>query len=400
MWRLLKNPRFLAGSALIALLLVLAFWPKSASVDLAPAERGKMRVTLDEEGETRVRERFVISAPVAGRVERIELEPGDEVVAGQSVVATFNPADPIPLDVRSRAEAEAAVKAAQAGLGRAEAERKRAAATQELARSDLGRMRALAAKQAISKQALESAQSQARTAEESLRAAEFGVANARQELAMARARLLSATGASTPGQESIVLHSPIDGVVLKRLRESEAVVPAGEPLVELGDPRHLEIVADFLSTDAVRIRPGDPVQIERWGGDVVVQGRVRRVEPSGFLKISALGVEEQRVNVIIDFEDAFEAWKRLGDAYRVEVSVIVWQEESVLKVPTSGLFRRGKSWAVFVAEGGRARLRLVEIGRRNDTDAQVLAGISEGEIVVLHPGETLKDGSRVTPRQP
>ncbi|MEW6666625.1 MAG: efflux RND transporter periplasmic adaptor subunit [Thermodesulfobacteriota bacterium] len=400
MWRLLKNPRFLAGTAFLALLLVLAFWPKSTSVDLAPAERGKMRVTLDQEGETRVRDRFVVSAPVAGRVHRIELEPGDPVLAGRTVVAVLDPADPAPLDVRSRAEAEAGVKAAEAGLGRAEAERERAAAAEELARSDLRRMHTLAARQVISRQALESAKSQARTTEETLRAAQFSVANAGHELAMARARLLSASEGSPRGREPTVLHSPVDGVVLKRLRESEAVVPAGEPLIELGDPRNLEIVADFLSTDAVKIRPGDPVHVERWGGESVLGGRVRRVEPSGFLKISALGVEEQRVNVIIDFEDPFEAWKRLGDGYRVEVSVITWQEENVLKVPTSGLFRRGKNWAVFVAEDGRARLHPVQIGRRNDTEAQVLTGVSEGQLVVVHPGENLKDGSRVTPRQP
>jgi HlyD family secretion protein len=395
----LKNFKFLVGAAILALLVVLAFWPKPASVDLAPAERGRMTVTVDEEGKTRVRDRFVVSAPVAGHVQRIELEPGDSVVAGVSVVATFNPADPNPLDVRTRAEAEAGAKAAEASLGRARAERERAAAAEKLARSDLGRTQALAAKQATSRQSLDSAESQARSAEEALRAAEFGVANATQELARARARLFSASERSAPGPQSILLHSPIDGVVFKRLRESEAVVPAGEPLIEMGDPRRLEIVVDFLSTDAVKIRPGDLAQIERWGGEAVVHGRVRLVEPSGFLKISALGVEEQRVNVIIDFQDPFEAWKRLGDGYRVEVRVIIWQEEGVLKIPTSSLFRRGKSWAVFVAENGRARLRLVEIGRRNDTEAQVLSGIAKGEIVIVHPGEAVKDGSRVTPSE-
>jgi HlyD family secretion protein len=187
--------------------------------------------------------------------------------------------------------------------------------------------------------------------------------------------------------------------VLKRLRESEAIVPAGEPLLEIGDPRKLEIVSDFLSTDAVRIRPGDPVSIERWGGEGPIRGCVRRIEPAGFMKISALGVEEQRVNVIIDFDDPFEAWKRLGDGYRVEVRVIVWQSEGVLRIPTSSLFRRGEDWAVFVVEDGRARLRRVEVGRRNGVQAQVLKGIDEGEVVIIHPSDTLEEGSRVTARE-
>jgi HlyD family secretion protein len=216
---------------------------------------------------------------------------------------------------------------------------------------------------------------------------------------MARARLRTAAPEPAASQEQVVLHAPITGVVLKRMRESEGIVQAGTPLVELGDPDQLEIVADFLSTDAVRIRPGDAVAIERWGGTGEVRGKVRRIEPSGYMKISALGVEEQRVNVIIDFEDPSAAWERLGDGYRVEVRVVIWQAQDVLKVPTSSLFRHGEAWAVFAVEEGRARLRAVEVGQRNGEEAQILSGLSAGETVVVHPSDTLQEGTRLTIRQ-
>lgn len=396
MKRILKNPRVLAVLGLLALVALAAFWPRSVAVDVAPVRRGSLLVTVDEEGETRVHDRFVISAPVAGRVLRIELEPGDPVTHGQTVLATFQPSDPAPLDARSRAEAEASVKAADAALGRARAERERSAAAASLARSELGRQRDLAASGIVSEELLETAESSSRSSEEALRAADFGVANASWTLAAARARLLSVSQ-GTKGSPVVIL-SPIDGVVLKRLRESEAVVPAGEPLVELGDPHGLEIVADFLSSDAVRIHAGDPVRVERWGGDHDLGGRVRRVEPSGFLKISALGVEEQRVNVIVDFTDPLEAWARLGDGYRVELRVVTWQSEDVLQVPISGLFRQGESWAVFAVEGGRARIRTVTVGHRNELEAQILSGLTEGSRVIVHPSDSLRDGSRITSR--
>jgi HlyD family secretion protein len=400
MKRMLKYFKFLILLGLFALLVVLALWPKSAVVDLATVKQGELTITIDEEGKTRVRDRFVVSAPVAGRVQRIGLEPGDRVVRNQTVMAIFQPADPVLLDARSRREGEASVKAAEAVFGRAQAERERAATAGRLAQSELSRTRALYKDGLISYQALESAESQARTAGEALQAAEFSVSSAQHEIEAARARLLSTSGAPVSTQAPVVLHAPITGVVLKRLRESESIVPAGEPLLELGDPRKLEIVSDFLSTDAVRIRPGDGVKIERWGGEGEVKGHVRRIEPSGFMKVSALGVEEQRVSVLIDFDDPFEAWKRLGDGYRVEVRVIVWQAKSVLKAPTSSLFRRGEKWAAFVVKNERAQLRIVEIGPRNGSEAQVLQGLSEGETVIVHPSDAIKNDSRVTVREP
>jgi HlyD family secretion protein len=401
MTRFLRNPRVIAALAFVGLLLFVALRPSAVPVDLATVERGSLQVTIDEEGETRVRDRFVISAPVAGRVQRTELEPGDPVQRGQTVVASFLPGDPQPLDARTRAEAAAALAAAEAALGRARAERERAEAALAFARSELLRTRPLFEQKIVSQQVLEARETDARTAEDALRAAEFVVATAQHERDMARARLITprSSGSSKAGRP-IVIASPVDGVVLRRLRESEAVVPAGEPLVELGDPRQLEIVSDLLSTDAVKVQAGQAVWIEQWGGEKPLRGRVRRVEPSGFMKISALGVEEQRVNVVVDFEDPVEAWAALGDGYRVEVRVVVWEGADVLRVPTSALFRRGDRWAVFVVDGSRARLRHVEVGRRTGLAAQVLSGLEAGERVVVHPSDTLSDGARTSPREP
>ncbi len=395
--RQLKNRKLLAGLALVGVLLAIGFWPSARPVDLGRAVRGTLRVTVDEEGETRVRDRFVVSAPVSGLLRRIELEPGDPVLRGHTVVATLVPAAPSPLDARTRAETEAAVAAARSNLDVARAQAARAQATVRLAESELQRQRTLQAQQVVSAQALEAKETEARTAAESQRAAEYSVASAEHQLQMARARLLQATGGQAKGR-ALELRSPIDGVVFKRLHESEAVVVAGEPLLEVGDPRRLEIVSDLLSADAVKVQPGAPVWLEQWGGAGPLRAQVRRVEPSGFMKISALGVEEQRVNVVMDFEDPLEAWSALGDGYRVEVRIVVSEGEDVLKIPTGSLFRRGDDWAVFAVEGGRARLRVVEVGRRNGAEAEVRSGLREGEDVVLHPSDTLRTGARVTPR--
>jgi len=392
--RLLKNRKLLAGLALGVVLLAVALWPEAHEVDVAPVERGTLQVTVDDEGETRVRDRFVVSAPVAGRLLRIELEPGDPVRRGDAV-ATLSPAPPALLDARTRAQAQAAVEAAQGALGRALAERDRAKVMRDRARSELQRHRALAPSGVVSAEVLEMRETEARAAEEALRAAAFAVASAEGELERARAVLLQTSG-SGPAR-AIVLHSPVDGLVLKRLRESEAVVPPGEPLLELGNRNDLEIVSDLLSVDAVKVRAGHPVLIEQWGGERALRGRVRRVEPSGFLKISALGVEEQRVNVIVDFDDAAQA-QALGDGYRVEVRVVVWEGGDVVKAPTSSLFRQGDRWAVFVADGSRARLRTVEVGQRNGLEAQILSGVQAGERVIVHPSDTIKHNGRIRPR--
>jgi HlyD family secretion protein len=389
----LKNLRLLAGLGIVAVILAFALWPSATEVDVAVVTRGPMQVTIDEEGETRVRERFVVSAPVSGTVERIELEPGDSVIRGKTLVARLRPAASPLIDPRTQVGLRAAVEAAQAAVGQARAERERAVAARTRFESSVRRLERLNTAGAISTDELEAAQTSAKSSEEAVRAADYALARATHELEIARARLAPSTSGGGP----VNLFAPVDGVVLKRLRESASVIPIGEPLVEIGDPRSLEIVSDLLSTDAVRVPRGAPVIIDQWGGAQPLAGRVRRVEPSGFMKVSALGVEEQRVNVIVDFADEIEP-SSLGDGYRVEVRIITWREPSVLKVPVGALFRRGPDWAVFRADSGRAREQRIQIGQRNDREAQVLEGMTEGQTVILHPPDTLADGARVTVR--
>jgi HlyD family secretion protein len=397
-----RNATRVAGGGVLLLLLLWAFWPRPELVDFAVVERSHLQTTLDEEGETRVRDRFVVSAPVPGRVLRIELEPGDPVVADETVLATFQPQAPTLLDSRTRAEAEASARAARANLERARADRDRAQAELEFARAEAERCRRLAEERIVSDKELESAELDARSKAEAFEAAEFSVQTARYQLDVARAKLLRGAESGNPHADAdsnpVPLRSPVNGVVLRRLRESEAVVPAGEPLLEVGRPDDLEIVADYLSADAVKIRPGDRVLIREWGGDAALEGRVRRVEPSGFMKISALGVEEQRVNVIVDFVDPPEERKGLADGFRVELEVVLWEGEDVLQVPTGSLFRASEEWAVFAVDHGRARRRMVEIGRRGGLVAEVVSGLEEGDKIILHPGDSIVEGLRVDQR--
>jgi HlyD family secretion protein len=388
--RFLKNKKLIASVLVVAAILAVAMWPEAMDVTIVRAEQGPMQVTVDEDGETRVRDRFLVTAPVSGRVHRIEIEPGDTVVRGKTLLAQITPAESPLLDARTRSELQAAVDAATAAVGQARAERQRAATALERARSTLRRQQELMKAGAISSDDLEAAQTALASAEDALRAAEFTERRAESEQQLARVRL-SAPSASG---RSVDVLSPVDGTVLRRLRESEGVVPVGEPLLEIGEPDRMEIVADLLSTDAVRVSPGAAVLIEQWGGGHTLDGRVRRVEPSGFMKVSALGVEEQRVNVVIDFVNHAEA-ARLGDGYRVEVRIVLWQENDVLKVPVGALFRQGDGWAVFVVEADRVRRQTVQLGQRNDNEGQILSGVEAGATVVLHPPDTLTDGARV-----
>ncbi len=378
-------------------LIVLLLLPERVQVDLATVDRGPLQVTLDEEGESRVRDRYVVSAPVSGRVLRIELEPGDPVVAGETVLATFQPALPLLLDSRTRAEAQARVEAAEADLGLAQAELARANAEYRYAQSEYERIGRLADDEIVSQEMRDAVQLQLDAGREARTAAEFAVNVARHNLEQARAVLVWGDGAAAT--EPITVRAPIDGVVLRRLRESAAVVPAGDPLIEIANPDLLEIVADFLSEDAVRIEAGATVLIERWGGDRTLHGRVRRVEPAGFTKISALGVEEQRVNVVIDFDDPREAWRALGDGYRVDVRVVIWEASDVLRVASSSLVREAEGWAVFRIEGSKARLVPVEVGWRTGLQAEVRSGLEVGDRVVLYPSEQITDGVGVEPRE-
>ena len=392
--RLLKNKKLIASVLVVAAIVAVALWPKSMEVSVTHSERGPMQVTVDEDGETRVRDRFLVTAPVAGRVQRIEIEPGDLVVRGKTVLTRITPAESPLLDPRTRSELQAGVEAATAAVGQARAERQRASTAVERARSTLRRQQELMKAGAIAADALEAAETALASAEDGLRAAEFTERRTEYELQVARARLSAPNAAG----RSVEVLAPIDGTVLKRLRESEGVVPVGEPLVEIGEPERKEIVADLLSTDAVRVSAGAEVLVEQWGGGHPLHGRVRRVEPSGFMKVSALGVEEQRVNVIVDFANPSDA-VRLGDGYRVEVRIVLWKDDNVIKVPVGALFRQGEGWAVFVVEEGRVRRQTVQLGQRNENVGQITGGLEAGATIVLHPPDTLMDGARVTVKQ-
>jgi HlyD family secretion protein len=362
------------------------------AVDVAAVSRGPLVVTVDEEGRTRVRDRFVVTAPVAGRVLRIELDPGDRVARGD-VLARLQPESPPLLDARTRAEAAAAVTSAEATLGHARAEEQRAHAAWAQAQRELARTRRLTSAGVTTAQDLDAREADALVAGEAVNAAAFAVRAASAEVERAKARV--ATSVSASGA-AVAVRAPVNGVVLQRLRESESVVPAGEPLIAIGDPGQIEIVTDLLSTDAVRVKPGARATIEQWGGEPALAAIVRRIEPAGFTKVSALGVEEQRVNVVLDFVDADdEADALLGDAYRVETRIVLWEAPNVLKVPTNALFRDNTQWAVYVVSGGRARLTLVEIGHQTAQEAEVMNGLTESSMVIVHPGDLVRDGTRI-----
>jgi len=390
--------RLLKIVLVIVVIAAIGFWafaPSAVPADFAQVGRGTLQVTVNEEGRTRVRNRFVVSAPLPGRMQRIELEPGDPVVAAKTVVARFQPSDPGLLDVRTRAELQARVKAAESALGGARADRERVRAELAFALADLERARSLVDEKVIAPRELEGAEREAEALERTLQSAEFAVSTAEHQLEVARASLIQTRGGRTA---AIPLYSPIDGVILRRLQESETVVPTGQPLLEIGNLDDLEIVSDLLSSAAVRVSPGQPVLIEQWGGDRPLDGRVRLVEPSGFTKISALGVEEQRVNAIVDFVAPPENRPNIGDGYRVEVRIVVSSRENVLKVPTSSLFRHEGEWAVYVVENDRAVRRLVQTGERNGLEAEVTGGLNDGERIVVFPSDAVADGVRVTPR--
>jgi HlyD family secretion protein len=395
--RLMRAWPWVLGGAIVVFLLVRALGPEVIDVDVTTARRGPMRVTLDEEGRTRVRDVFTLTAPVTGTVSRITLEPGDAVMRGQ-VVATMRPMAPALQDARTRAELRAQVEAARAALGQARAESASAQADARQAEADLTRMRPLAAAGAIAPAALEQYVLRAQTADERRQAASFAerVATHRLEAAQAAATVAGGSSASGTAGAPMTLRAPVEGTVLRRLRVSEAVVPAGDVLLEMGDLSTLEVVADYLSSDAVQLRAGMPVLIDQWGGDAPLSGRIRRIEPAGFTKVSALGVEEQRVNVVVEPTGERAAWRALGDGYRVDVKAVVWEEGDVLTLPLGSLFRQGEGgWAVFVVEAGRAVLRPVQIGRQTAREVQVIDGVREGEPVIVHPGDQVSDGVRV-----
>ncbi len=392
-WR--KHIGLIIGIFVVILLIGIGFIPRPVMVDSAEVKLGTLKVSVEEEGRTRVIDRFVISAPVAGFMRRTELNVGDEIKKDQQIIY-LEPLRSSVLDPRSRAEANARVAAAKAGLLAAEKNARAAAADSNYASTEHARLKRLYESRTISLERYQQAQTNARRTKATLESAEFSVEVARFELEEADAAVrYSAAREAGETLETVSIKAPVQGRVLKIHHESEGVVNAGESLLEIGDPLSLEVEVDVLSKDAVRIKPGMKVIFERWGGDEPIEGVVRTIEPVGFTKISALGVEEQRVLVIADMTSPVETWGKLGDGYRVEASFILWEGNGVLQIPSSALFRYAEGWAVFIIQDGMAELRQVEIGNRSGLAAEILSGLVEGENVITHPGDNVEDGSRV-----
>jgi HlyD family secretion protein len=376
-------------------------WPRPIAVDLATLAKGPMEVTIDDEAKTRVRHVYTVSAPIAGNVLRISppRHIGNQVTKDETVVAVMQPTLPSFHDARTHEELRAALAAADAAVNLASAEMRRIEAALAFSRTELGRAEALARTEAISLKALDEARFDVETNEAALASAKAQLEVRRNERDSVAARLGEQSGtAPEPDQACCIqLRAPVTGSVLKIVQESEGVVQAGAPLIEIGDPLDLEIVADLLSTDAVRIKQGAPVLVDNWGGPPI-QGRVSRVDPAGFTKVSALGIEEQRVRTAIDFTDPPAKWSLLGHDYRVIVHVTIWKAEAVLTVPVGALFRLGDDWAVFAVRDGRARATIIKVGQRNNRMAEVQSGLAAGDRVVLHPSDRVADGVTVVER--
>lgn len=394
-WFSRRTLALVAIAALVAIGLYYGFREPAPRVDAGEVLRGPLRVSFEEEGRTRVKDRYEFSAPIAGQLSRVALEPGDRVARGERLFS-IAPSFAAPLDPREHAQAAALVARAGASLQSAQTQRLAAQARSELADGEVERLRPLAASGHVSAAALDRAVAEARSAAAMLRSARFAIDVARHELDVARA-VLEVRGADR-ALSSIAVDSPLDATVLTRVRQSEGAVQPGTPILALGDLDSLEVVVDVLSPDAVRLRPGMAVELERWGGDATLAALVRRIEPAGFTKVSALGVEEQRVWVVVDLAGDPAAWRALGDGYRVLARFIVWQADDVLQAPAGALFRDGGAWAVFVLDGDRARSRHVDVGQRSGLSVEIRDGLRAGERVLLHPDRELTDGARVRVR--
>lgn len=398
-----NTKRILIWSVLVGIIaigLAISFMPRAVMVDLVEVGSGPLMVTLDEEGETRVHDVYTLSAPVAGRVQRINWRVGDAVLANETVLARIEPGDPSFLDPRSEAQARAEVQAAEAAQDLAAAAVNDAQAQYDFARAEFARMQELVKEGSVSQRDLDSARRDYRTRRAGLDTARAALQVRNFELEVARAQLVSPLETQGSGEacECIPLTAPVSGRILQIPDRSERVVREGDVLLQIGNPGDLEIVADYLSMDAVKIEAGQRVIIDNWGGGQSLAGRVRLVEPFGFRKISALGIEEQRVNVIVDFVDE-NGWERLGHGYQVETRVVIWEAESATSVPLTALFRDGDQWAVFAEDGGRAKLRHVEKGQDNGLLAEIREGVEAGEMVIAHPGDRVSDGVRIAGRK-
>jgi HlyD family secretion protein len=374
--------------------------PKPVPVDIALIDRGAILVTVDEEGKTRIRDIYTVSAPITGRLLRLPVKVGDPVSAQTSPVASILPVSPSFLDQRTRSELNAGVEAADASVGLAEAELARTEAEERFAKSNMDRADRLAKSATISQSAFEKAVLNYDTAKAAVRQAEANLDLRRHEIESAKARLIEPDAIPDNDQPSccIILYAPASGSVLKLVQESEMVVQAGSPILQIGDTGNLEIVVDLLSTDAVRVSQDAAARIESWGGPPL-SARVSRIDPAGFTKVSALGIEEQRVTVVLQLTDRKEDWTSLGHDFRVFVRITEWVEENALRVPLSALFRAGSDWAVFSIEDGYARQTIVKIGHRNSRHAEILDGLEEGDRIILYPSDRIADGVATTGRE-
>lgn len=386
-----------AIALVVVAMLTYGFWPKPISVDTGLVERKGMELTIEEEGKTRVKDKYIISAPVAGMLQRIGFETGDYIRAG-TTVARIKPSAPNLLDERQFAISNARLNAAQAALDQAKENLRLAAEEAAYNEKELIRIEQLHKNGIGSDQDLDRAKLANQRAQANKKSAEFGVKIAEHELESAKASVQWAQQSQTTTDDILEIQSPVDGYLLEVPNKSERPVLTGEALMQVGDLKSLEIKVDVLSSDAVQIHPSTKVRIKRWGGDCILEGSVRIIEPAGYTKISALGVEEQRVPVIIDITSKEEDWDRLGDSYRIVAEFIIWQGENVLQVPTSALFRSGDEWALFTLEGGKAHRKTVKVGHQSGLNAEILDGLDEGETVLTHPDERIEDGVRVTPR--
>lgn len=412
---ILKRLRWIVAIVILTILVWLGMRPKPVEVDLATISRGPIEVTVDEDGETRIRDPYLISAPLAGRLVRVELEPGDPIARNQ-VIAAIDPGEPGLLDARRQAESEARLKAAEAALRRSESQLEIAKAEAEKAARYVERDRERLAKGNISAPTLADTEHALRIARGNETAAQSALEVARFEMEQAEAALLHSRSLADDGIEGgrqFEIRSPIDGVVLRRFQESATMLPAAEGILEVGNPNDLEIRIDVLSEDAVKIRPGQSVRLENWGGPDALHAHIRRVDPSAFTKVSALGVDEQRVWVYADFvdpdgdsEDRLNPELQtgrslLGDGFRVEARIVVWKKEDVIKAPSGALFRNEKTndWAVYRVRDGRAELVPVVRGQDNGIEAEIEEGLQEADEVILHPGNRIEDGVAVRTRE-
>lgn len=392
--------KLLLGLAVLGLL-IFAFIPEPVKVDMFTLGKSDLLVTLEGEGKTRIHDIYTVYAPIDGRITRIESEPGDRVTAAETVIANMFPANPQFLDKRRETQAKADIEGARAALSLAKARVKQARAELEFELSDFKRTEKLFHQQTVSKAHLERAELRIKTLRAELETAISNQEVMESRLVAAQAMLVQPEEQEESGNGGdchICIHSPVDGRVLRILHKSESIVAVGTPLVEIGNPVDLEVSIEMLSTNAVKVKAGDDALIKRWGGEQDIKARVRLIEPSGFTKVSALGVEEQRVNVILTFTDPKEKWQSLGDAFRVEAAIIIDKAENVITVPLSALFRQEEKWSVFKVVDGYVVLQGVEVGRRNDRFAEIISGLAADEQVISYPGNKVAAGVRVEKR--